>query len=349
MSGQYYIDGTTLSNSTAIYTDAALTFCAPAGIYSDGFIAREQLVTGVGIKAFCSLAAPQVCPSCLNECNTDVKAGAAPGPAIYRIAWDVGSSAVNDVGAIIIGIDPSSVIGFLVEYDNQVYNKGVRPYGETGNLFQGGGKSNDGGLCQSQNAGNYTVVGVNNSSCGVTSPNGPIGSGYLDVYDWIISNWVNSGTTESYSIASTDCVLQNDNTTPPGYICVVIPKPSASPSSLLFKIISSCSSVQFVNYNLDVKCAQKLIGINSNSTPYSSEGTTPCTVGTDSIYVVSTELRTPTTQPSVRDQVFFDANGANPVTDGWRVYFDPSFPVVGATNVKMKTEDGVVITLVPCP
>ncbi len=346
MSAQYYIDGTTLSNSTAIYTDAALTFCAPAGIYSDGFVAREQIVNGTGEKAFCSLAAVQQCPSCLQSCNTNIKQDSPTAPAVYRVDWNVGSTA-TDVGAVIIGLDPA-INGFLVEYDNQVYNKGVRPQGETGTLFQGSGKSNDGGLCQSQNAGNYTVVGVNTTTCGVTSPNGPIGSGYLDVYDYVLNGFVNSGTTESYSIADTDCVLQNDNTTPPGYICVVVPKPSASPSSLLIKLISSCSSVALSDFVLDVKCPQVLTGINSNSTPYSSEEATPCTVGTDSIYVVSTSLRTPTTQPSVRDQVFFDANGANPVTDGWRVYYDPNFPGTGATNVKMETQDGVVITLTPC-
>lgn len=339
MSALYYIDGTTLSNSTAIYTDAALTQCAPASFYSDGVVSRELISTG----ANCYLAAVQQCPSCLEGCGGSIASDSVSG--IYRIDLDVGGSA-NDIGAIIIGLDPTAAAdGFIVEYDNQVYNRGVRPNGETGALFQGGGWSNEGGLCQSQNAGNYTVVGVNSSSCGVTSPSGPIGSGYLDVYDYINGVFVNSGTTETYLIASTDCVLQNDNTTPPGTICIVIPKTSPAPSSILVKIIGACSSTGF---SLDVKCPQALTAIDSNSTPYSSEGATPCTVGTDSIYVVSTSLRVPTAQPSVRDQVFFDANGANPVTDGWRVYYDPNFPGTGATNVKMETQDGVVITLTPC-
>ncbi len=259
MSAQYYIDGTTLSNSTAIYTDAALTLCAPAGIYSDGFLAREQTVNGVGVNASCSLGVVQQCPSCLKSCNASVKQDSATAPAVYRISWDVGSTA-TDVGAVIIGLNPA-VNGFLVEYDNQVYNKGVRQQGDVGTLFQGSGKSNDGGLCQSQNAGNYTVVGVNTTTCGVTSSNGPIGSGYLDVYDYVLNSFVNSGTTESYSIADTDCVLQNDNTTPPGYICVVVPKPSASPSSILIKIISSCSSVALSDFVLNVKCPQVLTAL----------------------------------------------------------------------------------------
>ena len=37
----YYIDGTTLSNSTVIYSDSALTTCAPDGFYSNGLITRE--------------------------------------------------------------------------------------------------------------------------------------------------------------------------------------------------------------------------------------------------------------------------------------------------------------------
>ena len=62
----FYIDGTTLDNSTAIYTDDALTICAPAAFYSDGFTSREQVVTG----STCQLLPPQTCPSCATPCGT---------------------------------------------------------------------------------------------------------------------------------------------------------------------------------------------------------------------------------------------------------------------------------------
>ena len=56
----YYIDGSTLQNSTAVYQDSGLTQCAPAAFYSDGLITREQVFAGSN----CSLLPAQVCPSC---------------------------------------------------------------------------------------------------------------------------------------------------------------------------------------------------------------------------------------------------------------------------------------------
>ena len=52
----YYLDGTTLSNSTAIYADADLTICEADGFYSDGVIVRRQIN--------CVLLNKEVCPSC---------------------------------------------------------------------------------------------------------------------------------------------------------------------------------------------------------------------------------------------------------------------------------------------
>ena len=39
----FYINGTTLANSTTVFIDAGLITCAPDGFYSDGSgISREQ-------------------------------------------------------------------------------------------------------------------------------------------------------------------------------------------------------------------------------------------------------------------------------------------------------------------
>ena len=55
--GTYYFDSATFSSATAIYTDEALTTCAPDGIYSDGTITRRQVN--------CVLEVAQTCPSCV--------------------------------------------------------------------------------------------------------------------------------------------------------------------------------------------------------------------------------------------------------------------------------------------
>ena len=52
----YYLDGTTLSNSTAVYADADLTICESDGYYSDGVIVRRQVN--------CVLLNIEVCLSC---------------------------------------------------------------------------------------------------------------------------------------------------------------------------------------------------------------------------------------------------------------------------------------------
>lgn len=52
----YYLNAPTLASSTAVFTDATLTVCAPDGFYSDGTISREQVN--------CVLLPQQVCPNC---------------------------------------------------------------------------------------------------------------------------------------------------------------------------------------------------------------------------------------------------------------------------------------------
>jgi hypothetical protein len=56
VSSTYYLNGPSLGSATAVFTNAALTVCAPNGFYSDGVIVREL----VG----CVLLPQQTCPSC---------------------------------------------------------------------------------------------------------------------------------------------------------------------------------------------------------------------------------------------------------------------------------------------
>jgi hypothetical protein len=52
----YYLNAPSLGSATAVFTDDALTECAPDGFYSNGVIVREQ--------ADCVLLPQQECPSC---------------------------------------------------------------------------------------------------------------------------------------------------------------------------------------------------------------------------------------------------------------------------------------------
>ena len=104
--GNYFIDGSTLENATAVFTDATLTTPAPDGFYSNSVISREQ-VGGV-------LLAVVICPSCVLPCNTSINAGGGGG--IYTVNFGTGSS----VGAIILYFDVSNIPdGIRVQYNNQ--------------------------------------------------------------------------------------------------------------------------------------------------------------------------------------------------------------------------------------
>jgi hypothetical protein len=58
----YYINGSSLASSTAVFLDPDLTVCAPDGFYNDAGIVRQQ----VG----CMLLPQQTCPNCCtNPCS----------------------------------------------------------------------------------------------------------------------------------------------------------------------------------------------------------------------------------------------------------------------------------------
>lgn len=55
----FYINGPSLSSSTAVFDNAALTVCSPNGFYSDGIVTREQLD--------CVLLPEQICTACCSD------------------------------------------------------------------------------------------------------------------------------------------------------------------------------------------------------------------------------------------------------------------------------------------
>ena len=65
----FYLNGTTLENSTSIYTNAALTNCAPNGFYSDTNSGIVRELSG------CILGPIQNCPECLTPCGSPIGTG----------------------------------------------------------------------------------------------------------------------------------------------------------------------------------------------------------------------------------------------------------------------------------
>ena len=109
----FYINGTTLSNSTAVFTDSGLTTPAADGFYAAGTISREQ--------ANSVLLPAQTCPSCAEPCGGSIAASGSQG--LYKVDIDFGGTN-TDVGACVIRFNPASVPdGILVEFNGILYNK----------------------------------------------------------------------------------------------------------------------------------------------------------------------------------------------------------------------------------
>jgi hypothetical protein len=227
MATTYYIDGTTLSTATAVYTDAALTTCAPDGFYSDGYVAREQ----VG----CVLQTAQTCPECATGCGSSISA--TGGQGIYLLTLDTGT----DTGAIVIGFNPRGIPdGIRATYDSVSYNELSAV--------------ND-GYHASTTSGNFTFVGDTAFDCGISGTTYPS----LVEKEYNGSSFVATGNTQSVTVAAGDVSLGGT----PGFCYMVIPKPNAAPSTVLIEMVGPCSTTAF---DITASCPVLLTGFSSSTT-----------------------------------------------------------------------------------
>lgn len=281
----FYIDGTTLNNATAVYDDAALTICATAGFYSDGITSREQVINGSN----CYLLPPQPCPSCATPCGTQINGNGAQG--VYQLDMDVGGTA-TDTGAIIIEFDPIGVPdGIMAVYDGVVYNTVSSPQ------F---------GLLESTVPGVPTYIGSTGSDCGTagggTYPN-------LPVFQYIGNQFVNTNQPTTIQIQSGQSQLTAGQ---PGDCVMVIPKPNASPAIVNFTFIGPCNSTA---WNFNVQCPTTLNQIISTSPQSTSSAA--CTAELNSSIHHVPVAGTAQNLIQVNDYIFVDHDGATPATAGW--------------------------------
>ena len=291
----FYIDGTTLQNSTAVYTDAALSNCAPAAFYSDGSISREQVFSG----STCQLLPPQVCPSCATPCGTSISASGGTG--VYRLDIDLGGTA-TDTGAIIIKFDPQSVPdGVIATYNGTTYNKLSSP---------------NFGYLQANNAG--TPITTVATYIGSTGSQGQCQAGSIEgtytnltVFTYSGSGFVNSGLQETVVINANQNQLTSSA---PGNCVMVVPKPNVSPTTISIDAIGPCGGTA---WSIDVQCPVKiprLLAGNGNLD-------TICSAVLDQ-YVYHVPVNNSSTQGNVNihDYIFADADGSASVADGWYLH-----------------------------
>lgn len=280
----YYLDAPSLGSATSIYTDAALTTCAPDGFYSDQSIVRQLIG--------CVLQPQQLCPSCGVACG-DSYYNRYSKVGIYKITIDLGNDPSN-IGAVIINFDPSNYPkGIEAEYDGIVYNALSSPiYG----FLQG-------------SLGIPTYIGDEDLDCGLTT-----GFHVLPdfIYNQATSVYDPTGATEVVNIFPSQVQTTVNN---PGSCVFVIPKPSLNPSSLTITVYSPCSS----DFNLSVTCPDALpIFYGGQVSPSASKA---CEYQ-DTITYYSAPVNGNGVTLGLFDWVFLDINGEFHAPDGY--YYAPT-------------------------
>lgn len=219
----YFLDASSLALATAVYTDSALSICAPDGVYSDGNITRVQ--------SGCVLGPAKFCPSCGSDCDAEY-IFSKQEEGIFHNTIDLGNSP-GDIGAIIIRFDPTDLpSGFKAVYDGVTYNSFSSPfYGYS-----------------TAPVGLTNYIGDVDKDCGISSA-----SFILPNINWDISGgfYVPDGTTSIINILPSQVNLTVNG---PGTCVMVIPKVSLNPSSLDITIEAPCDAI----FGLYVSCPTPL-------------------------------------------------------------------------------------------
>lgn len=277
MPSTYYINGPTLSSSTAIFTDATMTTCAPNGYYADGPIVRQQVD--------CKLLPAQECPFCGVDCVDAVFDGPV-NQGVYYMSVNLGTS----TGPIIINFDPQDYPnGIEVTYDSTVYNTVVSTF--FGPL--------------SAPTGLPVFVGLDTQDCGI------VGTHTLEQYEFRNDlSFHDLGTTDVVSILTSQ---MNLTWASPGTCFMVIPKPTPTPDTLLVKVISPCG-LDF--FSLRVRCPDiGSVVVIPGST--GGPGELICGYPVDTVYYNSIPVNGDGTTLGLYDFMFYDNECTTPLEDNY--------------------------------
>ena len=305
----YYLNGTTLEDSTSIYTDAALTNCAPDGFYSDVNSGIVRELSG------CILGPVQSCPECLTPCGSPIYTSSL-GEGVYELNVDLGAT----VGAVIIKFTPVSIPdGIRATYNGVLYNKLSSPVdGYHGSTVSGGYTYLGNDVPQPPD---FCLPTAGTTYSGLTKYKYKDGVGYQD-----------TGTTTSVTPQAGEISLTSGSA--PGDCVMVIPKVSASPNNINIDMVGTCPGTAFT---VEVECPVLLTG-------YSSSVVGPDFPTACGYVIGETYYNAPVSgtagNPAVNDWVFSDAYGSNVLAQG--------FYKINATEYIEVDANGVVITRANC-
>ena len=304
----YYLDAPSLTLATAVYTDAALSVCAPDGIYSDGVIAR--------VLTSCVLGPIQTCPSCGAGCDTDFNTTSIFA-ATYKATLDLGNSS-GDTGAVIITFDPvNTPKGFTAVYDGVVYNTFSSPFY---------------GLLTAP-TGQAVYIGDQDNDCGIVSGSPHI----LGNYDWdsLAADYVYNGTTAAVNVFTSQIQTTVNN---PGSCVMVIPKETLNPSSLEITVYAPCATAEF---NLNISCPTPLFPTYTSQVGTNAEAI--CQYPDNLIYY-NAPVNGNGTLLGLFDYIFLDINGQVAATDGY--YYAPT--MVPSPYDWFLLSNGIIVQMGQC-
>jgi hypothetical protein len=302
----FFLDGTSLLDSTTVYINSALTIPASDGYYSDGISIRQQL-SGLLLPAI-------PCPSCGLPCNTGADFSGDEGE--YRMTIDTGTLPAN-TGAIVIRFRVGNAPdGMIVNYNGNVYNEFSSPF--FGYLAGA--------------PGGPTYLGNSSTSC---PPSGLLGSHTLNIFNWDGSTFVPSGGTNTINVVSGELALTPSAPDDPSlWSVLVVPKTATSPSTISITVYAVCASTSFL---FSVDCATKLKKINASTRFESPEAEGYCDASLlNSLYPVRVNGVAP--YLGLYDWIFLDEYGQTKAPDG---YYKTNNLV--APNDTILVQDGVII------
>tara|TARA_R110000822_G_scaffold225056_1_gene357896 strand:- start:480 stop:1418 length:939 start_codon:yes stop_codon:yes gene_type:complete len=305
----YFLNGTTLATSTGVFTDVALTACAPTGNYSDGVIVRYL------DNATCTLGPATSCPSCASDCD-GVEITHRGTEGVYDITTNLGAN----TGAIVIKYLPGDVPDGMYA----VYN------GVTYNAFS----SEVDGYHRTSTLNGVTYLG--DSTSGVCANTITTESPYT-LPDYVYSGgaFAATGSSSVVTILVSDVSFSSQD---PKSCYMVIPKLAVSPSTLQVTVVSYCKSA---SWGFKVACPTAIADVFN----VSDVGAT-CSTQTHDNQYYRVRVSGNADAIAVNDWLFLDENGVSIVPDGdYKV--EPL--VVGDTHHLITMVNGVVTARTDCP
>jgi len=278
----YYLNGSSLATSTAIFTDLSLTTCAADGWYSDGSIVRY--LSG------CLLGAASNCIGCTQSCDTgEVEFEDYNGVKHYSTTINVGGT----TGAVVVKVKPSAIPkAFRVTYDGKVENRFSSP------LY---------GVLEGSTTSSYTLMGQAASAC----------DSWASPVDYSLSEWEYNGSTYRYINKMTNVTIDPADVqltaTDPDWCYIVIPKTSASISDIKIEMAVPCLASSY-DFGFDVACPSALTSFSA--TVRQATAVDACAAAiTTTLYLAP--VSGGGTLPELHDFVFQNSNGATDAIDGF--------------------------------